>query len=145
MMEDMLLYGVPEEVNTKSNEGHHIPSKYAAKLTQRKESTFNKQTAERLTEFHLVGGELVVYTEHKRGDSIFRGHPNYNGTGYWRDWALVDWGADEGVVPVHIWCFLQLPAMPKGRDRMEFGGIYLQEGTYAVVPPRQWPTVQLSL
>ena len=51
---DILLYGVPKEFDTGSNESHHKPTKAAAKLTQRKESTFNYQTALRITEFLLI-------------------------------------------------------------------------------------------
>ena len=54
MIQDMLLYGVPTEFDTGLNESHHKEAKLAAKLTQRKESTFNQQTAIRLTEFHCI-------------------------------------------------------------------------------------------
>ena len=54
LVEDTLLYGTPSEVDTGSNESHHKPSKYAAKLTQRKEATFNLQTAQRMTEFLVL-------------------------------------------------------------------------------------------
>ena len=40
MVEDILLFGVPSEVDTGSNESHHKTTKVAAKLTQRKEITF---------------------------------------------------------------------------------------------------------
>ena len=50
LVEDMLLYGVPSEFDTGSNESHHKASKYAAKLTQRNEATFVLQAAQRLTE-----------------------------------------------------------------------------------------------
>ena len=58
LVQDILLYGVPKEFDTGSNESHHKPSKHAAKLTQRKESTFNIQTALRLTEFLCI--ELAI-------------------------------------------------------------------------------------
>ena len=68
MVEDILLYGVPSKFDTGSNESHHKPTKYAAKLTQRKEATFNYQTAKRMTEFmvldlamHEVNGGKVVW------------------------------------------------------------------------------------
>ena len=54
LVQDILLFGVPSEFDTGSNESHHKPSKYAAKLTQRKESTFHFQTAVRLTEFLIL-------------------------------------------------------------------------------------------
>ena len=36
MVQDFLLYGTASEMDTGSNESHHKPSKYAARLTQRK-------------------------------------------------------------------------------------------------------------
>ena len=254
---DMLLYGVPTKFDTGSNESHHKDSKYAAKLTQRKEETFNFQTAICLLEFlcidlamsevvndrcvweYFKGSELVdslpnapesndeasesdnelsdsenadpadlcgagqsdpeanstdiytggtrikifededqdgkpsfkmltrsksmkdktswsteithflndlqnlvasynpspillVFTEHKRGNHVFYGHPNYRSSGPWKDWAVFEWG-DYGELPCHIWCFVMLEGLPKGRDRLEFGGIYLEDGMYAVV------------
>ena len=32
LLQDMLLFGTPSEMDTGSNESHHKPSKYAAKL-----------------------------------------------------------------------------------------------------------------
>jgi len=58
MVEDILLYGVPGEVDTGSNESHHKPTKQAAGLTQQREDTFDLQTAKRLTEFMVL--ELVM-------------------------------------------------------------------------------------
>ena len=62
------MYGVPSELDTGSNESHHKPTKYAARLTQRKEATFNYQTAKRMTGFmvldftmHEVDGGKVVW------------------------------------------------------------------------------------
>ena len=54
LIQDIILYGVPTEFDTGSNESHHKESKYAAKLTQRKESSFNFQTAKRLVEFLCI-------------------------------------------------------------------------------------------
>ena len=286
MMMDMLLYGVPMEFDTGSNESHHKPSKYAAKLTQRNEATFNFQTAMRLTEFLILDmamaeldgtkvweyferavdiidaklagpeklplvpddddvdvdelvsgfddlivaedydlevsddnsvtaheesmapdmetdGELVVttrgtrieifrdpddddapsfkvlgrsksakntswvveiidflarlqdetaaflpdrklriLTEQQRGGVTFRGHPNFQGRGFWRDWAVVDWGAGYGKIPAHIWCFVELPAMPTGGSTIKFGGITLKKGVYAVVESAAYDAVE---
>ena len=248
MIQDMLLYGTPSEFDTGSNESHHKPSKYAAKLTQRNESTFNYQTALRLLEFLIIefakveteyeikaweyfdfveevwdpldeatnhstmetdmeagseeegpsesdhdavptetrtGGtrievyededmddepsfrilgrsaaalgktkwssdvveflnelqnmivdntvnkKLAIFTEHKRGDVIFRGHPKYRDRP-WNDWAIMDWG-DYGTLPCHIWCFVTLNQMPIGTRKLQFGGIDLKDGVFAVV------------
>lgn len=76
---------------------------------------------------------LPVLTEHRRGETVFRGHPNYRGGGPWKDWALVDWGGGWGVLPSHIWCFVQVGGMPTGSSAPVYGGIRLHDGVYAVV------------
>ena len=266
LISDIVLYGVPSEFDTGSNESHHKESKSAAKLTQRKESSFNFQTAKRLLEFLaidlgmeeivtdrcvweyfqgaidadvaeildaamdaadavdpplditmedvvddldalsadqdgndtdleendlvvLTGGTrikvyeevddatnqvtamfemlsrsstqqdtvwsqevvdflnglqnlvighipelcLPIMTQHRRGSQTFYGHPNFRSSGPWKDWALVDWGTGWGILPSHIWCFIELRNMPKGNQKLEYGGITLQDGVYAVV------------
>ena len=62
IVHDILLFGVPSETDTGSNESHHKDSKKAAKLTQRKESTFIEQTAIRLVEYLCIelGMEEIV-------------------------------------------------------------------------------------
>ena len=283
------MFGVPTEFDTGSNESHHKPSKYAARLTQRKEATFNLQTAIRLTEFlildlalqelkhgrklweyydfagevvdalacrmdednfneelggmvsdmrdlsieteegegtdgglsdeesdshvpkhggedaelekkdlvvstggtririwedpnhdneaiftllgrsktakeckstwgvdiieflndlqnltkpYLPSGHLPVMTEHRRGSEIYHGHPNFRGKGFWRDWTLVDWAQGYGIRPAHIWCFVELENMPRGRERIEFGGVDLADGVYAVVESASYDNVE---
>lgn len=54
MVEDIMLYGVPLEHDTAANESHHKPSKAAAGMTQRNESTFDIQVARRLYEFWVL-------------------------------------------------------------------------------------------
>ena len=254
LVTDILLYGVPKEYDTGANESHHKPTKQAAKLTQRKESTFNFQTAVRLAEFLLLdlamaevgdgvrvweyfdrvidkfphdaegdakdlhqdadpldgestaedadadeqdadadanpkkvhtGGtririfsdseedgeptfevlgrsksrkktvwvsevvdflyqlqqevleyipqqELPVLTEHRRDQVCWRAHPNFQGRGPWKDWVLVDWGP-EGVLPCHIWCFVDLTGLDSGTKRLEIGGVTLKPNVCAVV------------
>ena len=250
LITDMILYGSPSEFDTGSNESHHKESKYAAKLTQRKEATFNFQTARRLIEFlcidlameeilndrcvweyfdvlveeepadldvdseeeevsdreadatkqedssgtdsdsdvairtggsririfedsdneHIPSFEMLsrsktqqkktvwvqeavdwlnalqnlviefipephlqVFTQHKRGETVFYGHPNFRSSGPWKDWALIDWGEGWGTLPSHIWCFVELRNMPIGSKRLQFGGITLQDGVFAMV------------
>ena len=53
--------------------------------------------------------------------------------GPWKDWALVDWGREWGTLPSHIWCFIRLDNMPIGKEKLEYGGIVLKDGVYAVV------------
>ncbi len=264
LITDILLYGVPTEFDTGSNESHHKESTHAARLTQRKESTFNYQTAKRLAEFlcidlameeiendncvwdyfrravdeflddddddnddramdatmegagsdsgiegsDLEGGEafqeanavhsdsneeleiatggtrikvfedpdqngaasfefisrsktihggqwmqeivdwllalqklvapftdepfLPILTQHQRGPNIFYGHPNFRSSGPWKDWVLIDWEG-YGILPSHIWCFVRLEDMPIGKEKLEYGGITLTDGVFAVV------------
>jgi hypothetical protein len=54
MADDILLFGVPQEVDTGPNESHHKPTKHAAQLTQRNELTFDEQTAQRLDDFRVM-------------------------------------------------------------------------------------------
>ena len=62
MMEDILLYGVPMELDTGANESHHKQAKQAAKVTQRKRSTFDIQVAKRLYEYLLLDLAWVEIT-----------------------------------------------------------------------------------
>jgi len=265
LISDIILYGVPSEFDTGSNESHHKESKYAARLTQKKEATFNSQTAKRLLEFlavdlameeivndhcvweyfrgavdadvaaaadaamddadpdvpplditmedsvgdsddldnnqegqnadpeatdlhvrtggtrikvyeevddmnqtavmfemlsrsstqrntvwgqevidflndlqnlviqHIPNLFLPIMTQHQRGSHTFYGHPNFRSSGPWKDWALVDWGQGWGILPSHIWCFIGLQNMPIGHQKIEYGGVTLQDGVYAVV------------
>ena len=80
--------------------------------------------------------ELQIFTRHKRGKQIFRGHPNFMGQGAWRDWVLVDWGREWGKLPCHIACFVELDGNDwptRGSSKIEHGGIVLGKGVYAVV------------
>jgi hypothetical protein len=54
LFRDIINLGVPKCVDTGANESHHKPTKYAAKLTQRDITVFEKQTARRVDEFHLL-------------------------------------------------------------------------------------------
>jgi hypothetical protein len=51
---DILLFGVPMEHDTGANESHHKPTKVAAGLTQKKPSSFEFQTAIRMSEFAVI-------------------------------------------------------------------------------------------
>ena len=83
---------------------------------------------------------LPVLTAHKRGDNMFRAHPNFRGLGPWKDWALVDWGPSEGTLPCHIWCFVSVLQMPIGKQKIQHGGITLKDGVFAVVEVAQYDT-----
>ena len=54
MADDIRMYGVPMGLDTGANESHHKITKVAAKLTNRNHATFEKFTAQRLFEFHLL-------------------------------------------------------------------------------------------
>ena len=86
---------------------------------------------------------LPIYTEHKRNGQIFRSHPNFRQEGPWRDWVLVDWGEGYGTLPCEIWCFVVLDGLPDEDDQdppLNFGGIDLKNGTYALVEASTWST-----
>ena len=75
---------------------------------------------------------LPIFCRHKRGDQIFRGHPNFRGQGMWNDWVWVNWGP-TGKYPCEIWCFLVLEGLPeRGRHAIKFEGETIENGTYAV-------------
>ena len=76
---------------------------------------------------------LPIFTCHRRKGQTFRGHPNYRGKGPWRDWVWVNWGPQEGRLPCQIWCFVTLSGMPQGRNRLQYGGVRLDDGVFAVV------------
>ena len=96
--------------------------------------------------------ELPICTEHKRNGCTFRGHPDYRGGGPWRDWAMINWGdPDEGGygdLPCQIWCFVTLRGLPESdagdsddeATGIKYGGIYLENLTYAVVECGRWDT-----
>ena len=81
--------------------------------------------------------DLQIRTEHRRNGAIFRAHPDYREDGRWQDWALVDWGDDYGHLPCEIWCFVVVDCIPED-EQVEFGGVMLENGTYAVVETSQW-------
>jgi hypothetical protein len=68
MVIDILLFGVPMEHDTGANESHHKGTKVAARLTQKKASTFELQTATRMTEFSVV--DLAM--DELRGRKLWR-------------------------------------------------------------------------
>ena len=76
---------------------------------------------------------LKIFTEHRRGDHVFRGHPNHRGKGHWKDWAIVNWGATWGKLPSHVWCFAQLQSMPIGNQTIWIERAPLRDGVCAVV------------
>jgi hypothetical protein len=49
-----MMFGVPMNVDTGSNESHHKTTKVAAKLTQKDIKSFEKQTSNRCDDFHVL-------------------------------------------------------------------------------------------
>ena len=92
MASDILAFGVPMEVDTGSNESGHKETKVAAKLTQKKAKTFDKQTAERLDEIHL----LALAKEEMKGRPLWTYAEGYD--------------HDEGIM------------LPKKEDVAQLGG-----------------------
>ncbi len=54
LVDDILNFGVPNNVDTGPNESHHKITKVAAKMTQRDITKFKHQTGKRLVEFLLI-------------------------------------------------------------------------------------------
>jgi len=52
--DDILYFGVPNHVNTSTDESQHKPDKTAAKRTQRRPKTFDKQCADRIHDMRVV-------------------------------------------------------------------------------------------
>ena len=85
-MELITNNGVPNVVDTGPNESHHKPTKYYSKLTQKNENTFEKQTATREDEFHLIDLAMLELEgkciweyfdlDQKRGSPTFKNSDN---------------------------------------------------------------------
>lgn len=96
-------------------------------------------------------GDTVTFpcfTEYKKGDDIYRAHPDYRKDGPWYDWAYVEFGPDDTgddgqCYPSQIWYFVDLrnpieisDQYGEGVDdiRTELCG-FSGSGLYAVVTP----------
>lgn len=72
MVDYILNFGVPLEVNIGAYESRHKPTKITAKLTQKNEEMFDWQTAIQLEELHLPymaileyeGNPMLNYSKH---------------------------------------------------------------------------------
>ena len=67
LADDILMFGVPTNVDTGSNESHHKVTKVAAKLTQKDPTSFEEQTCHRLDDIHL----LSLSMEELQGRPLF--------------------------------------------------------------------------
>ena len=141
--------GTPIQVWKEEDEDGTITNQYEI-LTRGKykaATKLNKQLMKFLIDLqdvvvdHLPYDTIPIYTYHARkhakGSDMWHAHPNYRGKGPWKDWALVDWG-DEGVLPCHIQCFVDLEDFRKQGRVVVFGGVRLEAATYAVVESSQY-------
>jgi hypothetical protein len=87
MVEDILLYGVPMEVDTGANESHHKPAKAASKHTQQSALTFNFQTATRLFEFQLID---LAMEEINNGGKVWEYYNEMDEGSWWQRRGLVE-------------------------------------------------------
>ena len=71
LAEDILQFGAPLEFDTGANGGHHKYAKKAARLTQKEASSFQFQTAVRMTESHLLDLAMDKSTTTTRFGSTF--------------------------------------------------------------------------
>jgi hypothetical protein len=88
------------------------------------------------------------FTEHKRGDHIYRAHPDYHKGGPWYNWAYLEYGPDDTgkeshLYPAQIWFFVNLLKPIEISDEHREGVEDIQhemtgfnsDGLYAVVTP----------
>jgi hypothetical protein len=88
------------------------------------------------------------FTKHRRGDHIYRAHPDYHKGGPWHDWAYVEFGPDDTgkkshLYPAQIWFFVNLLKRIDISDEYGEGVEDIQhemigfngDGLYAVVTP----------
>lgn len=80
MMEDILVHGVPMEADTGANESHHKTAKVAARLTQRNESSFQYQVAERMYQFKIIDLALFEIEQNIRITDYFSSFTDQNTT-----------------------------------------------------------------
>ena len=73
---------------------------------------------------------LVIQTELRRNNIIFRAHPRYRKK-VWRDWVIINW-AGFGQLPAKIWGFIDLLSIPPNTG-LEYGSCKLQPVVYAIV------------
>ena len=89
----------------------------------------------------FLQGQLDIFTEHKRDEQIFRGHPNFRGSGLWNDWALWYITGYAEPIPCCIWCFVDLTGIPSGVE-LVIDGMKIDRGIYAVVEAAPWDMSQ---
>ena len=122
---------------------YSMGDKKKARTTPDNKQTWGKDIVHFLFRLKLklggdVSGRLRILTLHKRQGLIFRGSPCFDGKP-WRDWAMFDWGGEDGVLPGHIWCFVVIKSVPgDANTALQHGGIDLVPGSYAVVETANW-------
>ena len=81
-----------------------------------------------LVDQNKVKNPIPFFTQHNRGDLIFRGDPNYCSKFPWYDWANVKWNVKE-TVPAKINIFMDLSntfidSFQVGTSCIEYPGYY---------------------
>ncbi len=76
MADDIIRFGVPRNFDTEMDEAGHKPSKTAAKVVQKRKSTFDKQVGIRLAEVHVLD---LAYEEIVNRRKIINYHRSCNG------------------------------------------------------------------
>jgi hypothetical protein len=84
---------------------------------------------------------VYLHANHYRKGSTFRANTSFYGS-TWRDWVMVDWGNDGGMLPNKICGFVDLSSIPADSG-ITFGGVAeLQPGLYAIVENSKYSTSQ---
>ena len=83
----------------------------------------------------LSSSHVDCFTEHKRGEHVFRAHPSYRNGSAWHDFVNVEWEVGtEGTIcciPAQICCFIDLHNLA---EPIQFNDSYISEpGLYALV------------
>jgi len=76
--------------------------------------------------------DFGVRTVLKHNNMLYRGDPLFNGK-VWRDWVMINWGGEYGVLPNKIYGFVDLSDVPN-EFRIDMGGLTtIAPGIYAIV------------
>ena len=80
--------------------------------------------------------ELSIYSTYRREDLTFHASTNFMCKA-WRDWAIIDWGEEEGELPCHLMGFVDLRGIPEDFSVSfeETGELYA--GIFAIVEAAQ--------
>ena len=80
--------------------------------------------------------EMTIYSTYRREHLIFRASTDFMSKA-WRDWAISDWGEDEGLLPCHMMGFADLSALPDNFLANIPGSGEIYPGIFAIVEAAQ--------